>query len=197
MRQRLERQPFDYQVLRSNDAWTEHRARSLVTAGLIAWLRPETVLDPACGDASIVIAANRLRPIRMASFADISEANIAQLQERIREDDEIPSSWGAEAVPIDFALDQPWHHDVIVLTEILEHLPDPDAILRKAREKGTRLISSSPLMRSGQIDTNPEHLWMFDRDGYGEMLANAGFRLQQFTFLQFPTMYDFGIWVCS
>lgn len=194
MRQRLDHGPVDYQVGRSNEVWPDHRARTLVTAALIAWLRPNTVLDPACGDGSIVLRAATLWAPEKLFLSDISQRNVDHVVDcgppspsifmHVARRDIIPALGDGEA-------------DLIVLTEILEHLEDPDAIVRLARRHGQRLVASSPLMRPGQVDTNPEHLWMFDRDGYAEMLDAAGWKLQQFTFLQFPTVYDFGIWVCS
>jgi len=182
----------DYQVARSNSAWTDHVARTNVTAGLIAWLKPHSVLDPACGDGSIVLAADRIYGIERISLSDISRPNIETL----------PIAPGTEGVEV-------WCHsietaivasrtvDVIVLTEILEHLPDPDSILVGAREKATWLVASSPEMRPGQMDTNAEHLWQFDGDGYVEMLQGAGWRPFHKTHMAFPDLvYDFQIWVC-
>ncbi len=176
---------FDYQVARSNEAWPDHRGRTLVTASLIAWLRPGTVMDPACGDASIVEAAIRLFPMK-AYLADISEPNIKRL-----------SGHETMCTDINLAIDAFPEVDVMVLTEILEHLPDPDAVLRASRNKAKYLIASSPEMRPGQNDNNPEHLWQFDHQGYEAMLVDAHWKVQQYTSLQFESEYNFGIWVCS
>jgi 2-polyprenyl-3-methyl-5-hydroxy-6-metoxy-1,4-benzoquinol methylase len=201
MRQRLERpEGFDYQVLRSNDHWPEHRLRTLVTAGIIAWLQPESVLDPACGDGSLVTHALDVRttkPIKHVYLNDISTPNIEALQVaaglRL-------AMVGAKLsnLPINELLSVVnGQVDVIALTEILEHLDDPDATLRLAKLHGRHLVASSPIMRPRQVDDNPEHLWQFDREGYEEMLTGAGWRIQQFTFIEFSTQYDFGVWVCK
>lgn len=191
MRQRLNRGgvAVDYQVERSNDRWYDHQARTLVTGSLIAWLKPESVLDPACGDGSIVAAAERAHPIKQVTVADISEPNWRSVSERhpnyLALHMDIAKAIGYVAV------------DVVVLTEILEHLDDPDSIVRAARDAGRYLVASSPVMRPGQVDGNPEHLWMFDEAGYREMLESAGWQVVSYTLLGFPaTCYDFGIWVC-
>lgn len=189
MRERLVRATeTDYQVVRSNDNWPDHRARTLVTAALIAWLRPDSVLDPACGDASIVIAADRVFPIHRAYVADISQPNVDRISHS--------ASLRAVCADISTAMDEFPKADVIVLTEILEHLPDPDRILSFAKEKARYLIASSPEMRPGQVDGNPEHLWQFDREGYRRLLTDAGWEVVQYTHLSFTSEYDFGVWVC-
>ena len=84
-----------------------------------------------------------------------------------------------------------------MLTEILEHLEDPESLLRLARLKGQRLLVSSPEMRPGQIDSNPEHLWQFDGEGYEAMLNETGWKSVHKSHLTFRSMYDFQIWVCD
>lgn len=193
MRTRLERpDEVDYQVERDNGKWSDHRARTLVTAALIAWLRPHSLIDPACGDGSIVVAADEIKSIPLVMLADISEPNITHVATTQRR-----TGWSFGVNEVQATLDGSDRvADVCVLTEVLEHLPDPDTILHSARSAARYLVASSPIMREGQHDTNPEHLWMFDQEGYEEMLVAARWRIEQFTFLHFNTEYDFGIWVC-
>lgn len=182
---------FDYQTKRDNSAWPDHVARTYVTAGLIAWLRPESVLDPACGDGSIVLAADHISPISKMTLCDISGPNIDRLFERVRPGLSVREADVHESLLHDGKV------ELVVLTEILEHLPDPDMVLRLAHDKGTLLIASSPVMRSSQKDDNPEHLWQFDEEGYRAMLVDAGWRPAQKTILAFPELtYDFQIWAC-
>jgi len=197
MRERLVRSgQVNYQIERSNDAWPDHRLRTLVTAAAIAWLQPRTILDPACGDGSIVYEASRLWTAEDLGLSDISQPNIDHLT-TLGPPSPGQSMWAARLdVNKAIARTNPtW--DVIVLTEILEHLDDPDTTLALARKAGKRLVASSPEMRPGQVDPNPEHLWMFDRAGYQGMLVRAGWKAEQYTKLVFPSLYDFGIWVCS
>ena len=166
MRERLEgRSDVDYQVARSNEQWIDHQARTLATGALIAWQKPDSILDPACGDGSIVLASMKHH--------------------------------NPKRVLLDDMISHGGKFDMIVLTETLEHLEEPDATLALARDHADILIASSPEMRLGQMDGNPEHLWMFDGGGYHDMLAAAGWAVVQKTHLAFPgLMYDFGIWVC-
>jgi len=192
MRQALDREPFDYQVKRDNKQWIDHAARTNVTASLIAWLQPQSILDPACGDGSIVLLADRISSIGRIVFSDISRPNCVYL-----------SGYGLPHVEvrcqsIEDALSSEEHFDVVVLTEVLEHLRDPDSVLQWATKRATYLIASSPQMREGQVDENPEHVWMFDGDGYLKMIRAAGWEPFHRTHMAFPTlMYDFQIWVCK
>lgn len=189
MRERLARSgEVDYQVRRDNDAWPDHRVRALVTGAIVASLRPGTVMDPACGDASIVRYANDLSHIAKAYLADISRSNIENLSLAIEN--------SVRLADIETAIRDFPRVDVVILTEILEHLEDPNSVLAHAHVKGHALVASSPEMRPGQVDHNPEHLWMFDRDGYRQMLTESGWEVTNYVHLSFMSEYDFGVWVC-
>lgn len=196
MRQRLiARSEYDYtNVARSNDSWPDHQLRTLVTAAAIAWIKPQSVIDPACGDGSIVLAADRQYGIERAWLSDLSQPSIAGLVERL---EGAHPNWSMAQTPIGRALEIAGEYDVIVLTEILEHLWNPDQLLKDAAKKARYLVASSPEMRPGQVDVNPEHQWMFDRDGYRGLLGGNGWAIRQYTHLNFPYEYDFQIWVAE
>jgi len=193
MRTRLDRSPVDYQVLRTNETWPEHTLRTFVTAGSITWLEPQSVIDPACGDGSLVRTAHSQRPIPYAVLSDLSRKNVQAMKPWL------PDGWGTDVDDALALLGSQINdsYDVVVLTEVLEHLVDPDALLREARRIGKYLVVSSPEMRTDQIDSNPEHLWMFDENGYRIMLEGAGWEVGPKTKLSFDSMYDFQIWVCK
>ena len=183
----------DYQVLRDNNAWPDHQLRTLVTAGLIAWKKPESIIDPACGDGSIVLESMKLHRPNKVVLSDISSKSIASIAEKKK-----PSKNTVIKVQdIVDALTGPESFDLVVLSETLEHLGNPDTILSMARDKGTMLIASSPQMRKAQVDSNKEHLWMFDAEGYRGMLMKAGWDPINKTTLEFKSEYDFQIWVCT
>lgn len=192
MRKRLERGPVDYQVERSNEQWIDHQARTLVTGALIAWQKPQSILDPACGDGSIVLASMQHHNPHRVYLNDVSIPSISRLQDR-----GLPPNVELGTKDIMDAITSTPHVDMMVLTETLEHLEDPDQTLALARKHASILVASSPEMREGQEDPNPEHLWQFDGHGYLQMLAEAGWRPQHKTHLAFPgLMYDFAVWVC-
>jgi len=182
----------DYQVLRDNNVWPDHQLRTLVTAGLIAWKKPERIIDPACGDGSIVMASTELHRPTKAVLSDISTKSIAAISKN-----KPPKYIQVKVQDIFDALKGPEDYDLIVLSETLEHLSDPDTILSLARDRGKMLVASSPQMRKTQVDSNKEHLWMFDAEGYRGMLMKAGWDPINKTTLEFTSEYDFQIWVCQ
>lgn len=206
MRARLQREPFDYSgVTRSNSEWPDHRLRTFVTASAIAWLEPQSLIDPACGDGSIVLESQELRRCLTVALNDVSPPNMVRVKAEI--DSRFPDPdyvWLISSTDAAFSLGADYRQsldietfDVVVLTEILEHVADPDALLRLAAMRGNYLIASSPEMRPGQIDHNPEHVWMFDGAGYEQMLNEAGWKVLQKTHLTFRSEYDFGIYVAE
>lgn len=198
MRLRLpDRQPVDYQVARDNHTWRDHMLRVQMTASLLAWLNPVTVIDPACGDGSIVAAAHALRPMEGAYLADISRPNFYKVGTEMRP--VLPPNLRVACQTIEETLRDPFTFDVVVLTEILEHVEDPVEILKMARDRATFLVASSPFfMDEATLDVNHEHLWQFDISGYSEMLEEAGWtgivtvpiHLTEF-------MYDFQLWAAK
>jgi 2-polyprenyl-3-methyl-5-hydroxy-6-metoxy-1,4-benzoquinol methylase len=177
-----------YQVVRDNFIWNDHILRTYCTAAAIAWLKPETVCDPACGDGSIVEAAHQLSWIETAYLSDISKPNI----ERVK----LLDVAGDLVADVGNALDMMVDADVIVLTEILEHVEDPDSLVREARVHGKYLVASSPLNETSS--GNHEHIWGFSKQDYSDMLTGAGWTPIAYQELSpDPFYYTFQLWVCK
>jgi hypothetical protein len=190
------RPPVDYQVRRDNYTWGDHVLRIQMTGALISWFTPDTIMDPAAGDATIVAAAHRFRPISAAYLSDISRPNFYHFGTTMRP--WLPEQVDARCLPIEEALAEDRYFDVVVLTEILEHVEDPVNILRLARERAKHLVASSPLFADEKIlDRNAEHLWQFDAVGYEEMLKEGGWDPVVFTPISFTNPayeYTFQLW---
>lgn len=90
--------------------------------------------------------------------------------------------------------------DMYVCSETLEHLEDPDLVLRLIREKARHLILSTPVDEIS--DENPEHYWGWGVGDVRAMMQAAGwtprsvdlFKPQVETIYQY---YTFQIWTCS
>ena len=179
----------DYQVVRSNWQWSDHILRTYATAGMLSWLMPETVCDPACGDGSVVIKANELREIGKAYLSDISAPSIALLKlQPLRFDSEIS---------IGPAMENLHDVDAVVLTEILEHLEDPSELLGAVRRHSRFLVASSPLDER-VIGGNPEHVWGWTKAEYREMLVFNGWMPIAYQELSVrPHAYTFQLWACQ
>jgi hypothetical protein len=185
--------PADYQVVRDNFVWADHVLRLLATAGAVAWLAPETVMDPACGDASIVTHAYKLRPFRKAYLNDLSVPQVTLF-------------WGTDMgyradLTAGEALDAIEAFppvDAMVLTEILEHVEDPDELVAAARKKARHLVVSSPIDEQPGVN-NHEHVWAWDVIDYRQMLEAAGWSPVALNVISFPSSgypYTYQLWVC-
>lgn len=97
--------------------------------------------------------------------------------------------------PIEKTLDQIEPVDMFICCETLEHLDNPDDVLKRLRPKTETLILSTP---DGEMDDgNPEHYWGWDVDGVQKMLLAANFiRVIQTTVRLTDYHTAFQIWGC-
>ncbi len=137
----------------------------MITAGMIATVAPKTILDPACGDASILEVAYRMREFEHADLWDLSQLQVDVIEPSFPHTKQRGDLFDALEIPGVF--------DFILLTEILEHLEDPDMALRLARLRGNYLIASSPI-GDPEDGRNHEHLWAWEEDDYEQMLRDEG-----------------------
>lgn len=146
-----------------NDAkhWREHRARIAITVELARYRFGDglgLVVDPAAG-------GNYIAPnlgARTAITGDLA-ATAPVLYP------------GRDAVSL---LDDIPHGaaDLVILSEILEHLPEPGIVLdltRLALRRDGGLVVTTPCDEPDGV--NPEHLWRWDRAGIVELLERHGF----------------------
>jgi len=186
MRQRLRPTPTPaelrqlYPAPHVHSVWPDHVIRVDVTValGLGFVNNGMSVGDLSCGDAAIAkgIAAQRDVRVVLGDFA--------------------PGGYEFTG-PIESTIDLMPPVDVFVCCETLEHLEDPDAVLKQIRAKAGRLILSTPDGETGS--KNPEHVWGWDADEMETMLVGAGFGIGAFAALNLRPagcMYNYQIWVC-
>jgi hypothetical protein len=168
-----------YAVPHDHRQWYDHHFRVDVTSAMAALVVPKggRVADLSCGNATI---ARRLE-----------ESHGAQLQLG----DFAP---GYEFTgPIEQTIKKLAPVDLFILSETLEHVADPDAVLRAIRPKTGRLILSTP---DGETnDQNPEHVWGWDAEAVQGMLRAAGFVPDIHTTVDTRPaggVYSFQIWAC-
>ncbi len=80
---------------------------------------------------------------------------------------------------VDFVNEPIAFGEVVIMTEVLEHLVDPDALLRRAAvADARRIVASSP------VDETPQqhyehHLWAWDMAGYKQLFERNGWEVLQ------------------
>lgn len=84
--------------------------------------------------------------------------------------------------------------DVFVLTETLEHLDDPETVLRRVRNKTRQLLVSTPLLT--EPDGNPQHYWCWDGEAVRDMLVQTGFDPYAYREIFNGIGYHYQLWVC-
>lgn len=198
MRQRLpDRKPWDYIAHWRDHRWDLNwieRPRLWGSAVALALGGPKTVCDPACGDSTVVAVAYQISAFDKAYLGDISPDTINKLVPGV-----LPFETERFVGDLHSTLEAIPPVDAIVLTEILEHLEDPDAVLRLARTKARWLAASSPICPDG-TDHTDQHIWAFDMEGYREMLEAAGWTPRTWFTANaagHPYAAGFQIWGCE
>ena len=191
MRTRLRPMPSPAELARlyatphDHTRWHDHLLRVNVSTILARdLLRPRGhVIDLSCGDAAIA------RNLERSHGATLTLGDLAP---------GYPLTG-----PIEETIDRLPHNergvaDLFVCSETLEHLDDPDVVLRKIRGHAARLLISTPLGEAD--DANPEHVWGWDRQDVQAMLEVAGFKVLVRVELDLRPAgftYCYGIWGCE
>lgn len=81
--------------------------------------------------------------------------------------------YNADVSMLDIVDDEPKQGDIIVLTEILEHLVDPHGLI-KCLGRGRMVVASSPAFEDHQRHYE-FHLWAWTGESYAKMFERAGF----------------------
>jgi hypothetical protein len=198
MRQRLRPMPLKadldklYARPHEHERWADHRIRVEVTTALaLSVVRHDsTVVDLSCGDAAIARNLYDRHAVRLilGDYAPAPPWNKF-----------LPGGADQLVGPIEETVDQVRDRqaDLWILSETIEHLDDPDAVLKQIRAKTNMLILSTP---DGETDArNPEHVWGWDTAAVREMLEDAGFDPIICNVLDLRPggfEYAFQIWAC-
>ncbi|HEX3778589.1 MAG TPA: class I SAM-dependent methyltransferase [Pseudonocardiaceae bacterium] len=157
----------------------EHRGRLDIAAGFVGEVVREfgvvSLADLGAGDGGLLsLVVERMPEMRGAVWGyDLQQSNVDGARERgmnvfygdVVDPDNggrAPTTWG----------------DIAVATEMLEHLVDPHAFVRRIRRHATWLIASSP--HSERPGAAYEfHTWAWDLDGYRALVEQGGFAVQR------------------
>lgn len=89
--------------------------------------------------------------------------------------------------------------DLYVLSETLEHMDDPDGLLRALVGRSRYLFVSTPVAEQG--NGNPEHYWSWNQADVHRMLQDAGWSAMECQILHpastrhLPDAYTYQLWM--
>lgn len=142
-------------------------------------------IDLSCGDGAILRALKENDVIEKAYYGDMVQmAGPPYLDVIGPIEDTIPAHIRYKA-----------RYDLFICSETLEHVQDPDGLLRGARDLAHHMILSTPIAETA-AHGNPEHYWSWEVSDVEEILTAAGWTECEVTILPLG-FYDFQIWTCS
>lgn len=166
-----------YAVPHNHYEYPDHQGRVDAAIRLGAALYPRTVADLSCGNAAIATA------IRDQVGAQLYLGDLA------------PGY--AICGPIEETIHEIPHVDLFICSETIEHVDDPDLVLRLIRDKADHLVLSTP---EDEFDQgNPQHIWGYDTEAVRQMLIDAGWEPQvlEISDMRPQYVYSFQIWSAS
>lgn len=149
-----------------HDVWPDHVERVAASAELISRYRSQikTAADLSCGDAAILSRIDD----------GLEQAYVGDLIGARGEYPTRPHVRVLPAGPLPGSLEHlPQQVDLFVLSETLEHMDDPDDLLRRLALYARYLFVSTPL---DEIESsgNLEHYWSWGQADVHQMLRDAG-----------------------
>lgn len=120
------------------------------------------------------------KAVRPAAYAgiDITDAKFASVREMAQANDIDPSAWSLGVMDL-YDLTADWVADhnptIVLLLEVLEHLPDPQRALRTIADAippETQLLFSVPML--GRVEACWGHVSIFDAQRVRQLCVNAG-----------------------
>jgi hypothetical protein len=146
-----------------------HRDRLMFTAAQVAreaMTGLKTVVDLGAGDGGLL---SLLGPAMRAWGYDLQPSNLDAAKVR-----------GVDVRYGDVLTDDIEWGEIAVATEMLEHLIDPHAFVRRIGEHAKVLICSSPRLETA--DEHYEfHTWAWDSTGYRELVEQGGWQVKRHT----------------
>lgn len=151
-----------------------------IVARVVASMSPTSVVDVGCGTGSLLAAIRRsVGPECVLAGVDFAASGIAVARELVPEADLRAQSFAEYAPGRDF--------DVVVCTEVLEHLEDSAgllSLLQSLKAEGGRIVVTVP---DGEIDDFPGHVHFWSESELREFLDSYGLleihRIQNVTLL--------------
>lgn len=133
---------------------------------------PDTrsILDLGCGDGGLINLLADNFPDRKYRGIDINPDNIKFAQSRILKLFEVHPSVDIEVRTGNLITESGFSADVVILGDVLEHLHDPDSVLKKVHAK---YVAISTPWNEPTKPNEVEHIWSWDRIGLENMVKAA------------------------
>jgi 2-polyprenyl-3-methyl-5-hydroxy-6-metoxy-1,4-benzoquinol methylase len=124
-----------------------------------------TICDFGCGNAGLVREIQSKVSNKIWGY-DLCPANVKDAHSKGNENNVFYT---------DFINDNNLEYpDIVICTEVLEHLVDPDAFITKLLNNGVKYIIASSPNYETPTNHEPYHLWVFNGDSYKEMFIDTG-----------------------
>lgn len=147
-----------------------HRQRLLETAASVWEAFPMvgtdhvTVVDLGAGDGGLLSLLDH--PQVTCWGYDLQPTNVKAAADR-----------GVDVTLADFDCDPIRWADIVVISEVLEHLIDPHAMVRRIHDSAASfLVATSPYTETDESHYG-FHTWAWDQAGYRSMIEGAGWRV--------------------
>lgn len=179
-------------------SWPDHVERIKASADLIARYRNQirTAADLSCGDGALLNMISLY--LDVAWFGDLNgvpvSAQVSCSAPRVE------ALAPGRMLPGSLAQLPERGVDLFILSETLEHVPDPDDLLRQIRDRSRYLFLSTPVdepVGSGNL----EHYWGWGPDDIHDMLMEAGWHPLERQILEpestrhLPDAYSYQLWM--
>lgn len=141
-------------------------------------------MDLSCGDGAILRSVMALGGVSEAWYGDLVPAEHLNYVGRIEDTtNQALAIFGEQSV------------DLFICSETLEHVEDPDYIIRQVRRLARFAIFTTPIDET-EAQGNQEHYWAWGVEDVEQMLRDGGFTdLEMTRFDSF--FYNFQIWTAS
>ena len=149
----------------------DHRPRLLqAIEEVMAGITPQdTICDFGCGNGGLLRELATRIPNKMYGY-DMQPSNV-----------DFAHQQGSPNVSfVDFINEPVEYPTIAVVTEVLEHLPDPHGFLRLLRDRGVKhIVASSPAYETESFHA-PFHLWVWTGNSYAdELFKPSGWEVEK------------------
>ena len=127
----------------------------------------KTITDFGCGNGGLMRKIKKNFPSVEIWGYDLCPANVQDAKDK-----------GSDVELVDFVLEENIKYpEVVICTEVLEHLVDPDAFLKKLLDNGVKYVIASSPNYETPTDHEEYHLWVFQGDSYADMFTEIGWEV--------------------